>query len=96
MGRRIAIEELLEGVENASVVDARGLMCPEPVFRARMALRDLSEGEVLVIVADDPLAELDLRVFCERTAHALEALDVREGLVIGRIRKAADRAGASG
>jgi tRNA 2-thiouridine synthesizing protein A len=58
-------------VKPDQVLDATGLMCPEPVFEARCRLDAMRPGEVLEIRADDPLAELDLRVFCERTGHGL-------------------------
>jgi tRNA 2-thiouridine synthesizing protein A len=51
------------------VLDALGMMCPQPVFEARRRLDAMRPGEVLEIRADDPLAELDLKVFCERTGH---------------------------
>lgn len=31
----------------------------------------MAAGECLVVLADDPLAEVDLRVFCERFGHLL-------------------------
>jgi tRNA 2-thiouridine synthesizing protein A len=41
-------------------VDARGLNCPLPLVRARAALRDLGAGDVLVVLATDPEAPIDL------------------------------------
>ncbi|MDX1571755.1 MAG: sulfurtransferase TusA family protein [Xanthomonadales bacterium] len=52
--------------------DARGLICPEPVLRARQALKSMPAGAVLELVASDPHAELDFEVFCHRTGHGLE------------------------
>ncbi|PKL96362.1 MAG: preprotein translocase subunit TatB [Gammaproteobacteria bacterium HGW-Gammaproteobacteria-8] len=52
-------------------LDARGLLCPEPVLRVRTELRSMSSGQLLEVLADDPLVELDLRVFCERFGHQL-------------------------
>lgn len=52
--------------------DARGLICPEPVLRARQALKKLPAGAVLEVVASDPHADLDFEVFCHRTGHRLE------------------------
>lgn len=58
-----------------TILDATGLMCPEPVFRARQCLAAMEAGQVLEVLADDPLAELDLAVFCERTGHEMLARD---------------------
>ena len=51
------------------VLDATGLLCPEPVIRVSRLVRNLASGSLLQVLVDDPLAELDLRVFCERTGH---------------------------
>lgn len=53
--------------------DARGLLCPEPVMRARVAITQIAIGEQLLILADDPHAGLDLEVFCLRGGHQLLA-----------------------
>jgi len=52
-------------------LDATGLACPEPVFRARRCLSTMQPGQVLEVLSDDPLAEIDFAVFCERTGHAM-------------------------
>ena len=41
-------------------VDARGLRCPMPLIRARLALRALAPDETLVVLATDPEAPIDL------------------------------------
>lgn len=53
------------------VVDATGTMCPEPVFRARRALSEMTAGQLLELRADDPLVEMDMAVFCQRTGHRM-------------------------
>ena len=56
-------------------LDATGLLCPEPVIRTSRLIRDLASGALLQVLVDDPLAELDLRVFCERTGHEFVGVD---------------------
>lgn len=51
------------------LVDARGLRCPLPVARARNRLAAMSEGSRLDVLADDPLALLDMQSFCAREGH---------------------------
>jgi tRNA 2-thiouridine synthesizing protein A len=41
-------------------VDARGLACPLPAVKARAALRGLPGDAVLVVLATDPEAPLDV------------------------------------
>ena len=52
-------------------LDCRGLYCPLPVLRTERALADLAIGEVLKVVATDPVAELDMAVFSYRSGHQL-------------------------
>ena len=69
-------------------LDATGLLCPEPVVRASALLRKMTSGSLLRIDVDDPLAELDFRVFCERTGHELvsvEVVDSDRELVVKRV-----------
>jgi tRNA 2-thiouridine synthesizing protein A len=51
--------------------DARGLICPLPVLKARKALKSVPIGEVLTILTTDPGAPEDLAHFCQTTGNAL-------------------------
>jgi tRNA 2-thiouridine synthesizing protein A len=42
------------------LLDARGLLCPLPALKARQALAALAPGEVLVVLATDPEAPVDV------------------------------------
>lgn len=52
-------------------VDARGLLCPLPLLRAKKALAKICAGEILAVKATDAAAPLDFRVFCELSGHLL-------------------------
>ncbi len=52
-------------------LDARGLLCPLPVLRARKRLLAMAPGEVLRLVCDDPAALVDIPHFCAEQGHAL-------------------------
>ncbi|MGQ9366020.1 sulfurtransferase TusA family protein [Azospirillum sp. A39] len=52
-------------------LDARGLLCPLPVLRARKALKGLAVGDVLEVEATDPSAPRDFAAFCETTGNRL-------------------------
>ncbi|SDE09690.1 sulfurtransferase TusA family protein [Limimaricola pyoseonensis] len=49
--------------------DARGLICPLPVLRARKILAAMQTGEELQILTDDPVARIDLPHFCAEAGH---------------------------
>ena len=46
------------------IIDTTGLRCPLPVLKVRKNLPTLKETDLALIIADDPLAEIDLRHFC--------------------------------
>jgi tRNA 2-thiouridine synthesizing protein A len=75
-------------------LDAVGLICPAPVLEARKALDRMQAGDQLDIRTDDPLAELDLQVFCDRTGHRLLSSREDGGVRTTRIQKVAS--GSSG
>jgi tRNA 2-thiouridine synthesizing protein A len=68
-------------------LDLRGLNCPQPVLRAKKALRTLSLGGVLVLECTDPLTVIDVPHFVKQTGHKLAAQDRRDGLYVFRIVK---------
>ena len=46
------------------IIDTTGLRCPLPVLKVRKNLPILKKKDRALIIADDPLAEIDLRHFC--------------------------------
>lgn len=53
------------------VLDLRGLSCPQPVLRAKKALRDIAIGGVLVLECTDPLTTIDIPLFAQQTGNEL-------------------------
>jgi tRNA 2-thiouridine synthesizing protein A len=53
------------------ILDATGLMCPEPVMLLHNKIRDISADETLQILATDPTTERDIPRFCEFLGHEL-------------------------
>lgn len=60
-------------------VDARGLLCPEPLVRCRQAFTALPSGGTVHVIATDPHAEIDFEVFARRTRHRLLRREWVEG-----------------
>jgi tRNA 2-thiouridine synthesizing protein A len=52
-------------------LDVRGLNCPLPLLRAKKSLADMVSGQVLKILATDPAADLDFKVFSMQTGNEL-------------------------
>jgi tRNA 2-thiouridine synthesizing protein A len=53
------------------MLDAIGKQCPWPLIITKQTLSVMPNGATLIVLADDPLAELDLRDLCERSGHEL-------------------------
>jgi tRNA 2-thiouridine synthesizing protein A len=63
---------------NETILDLRGLRCPQPVLRAKKALRNVPVGGTLVMECTDPLTAIDVPHFVNQTGHALSA-QTRDG-----------------
>ncbi|MCE0493650.1 sulfurtransferase TusA [Vibrio salinus] len=52
-------------------LNAEGLRCPEPVMMVRKTIRGMSDGEKLLVIADDPSTTRDIPSFCRFMDHQL-------------------------
>ena len=59
------------GMTYDDILDAKGLLCPLPVLKARKRLQGLDAGGVLHMTADDPAAIVDVPHFCAEAGHSL-------------------------
>ncbi|MDP1732301.1 MAG: sulfurtransferase TusA family protein [Devosia sp.] len=64
----------------AALVDARGLKCPLPVLKVEKLMGGLPPGAELVALATDPMAKVDIPLFCQRHGH--ECVVTAEGEVL--------------
>jgi tRNA 2-thiouridine synthesizing protein A len=65
----------------AKEIDVRGYNCPVPLLRAKKALATMRPGELLRILATDPGAEIDFKVFSEASGNPLIALEETGGVI---------------
>ncbi len=57
-------------VENNEIVlDTSGTECPIPVLKARKLSQSLKQGDVVKVIATDPLAEADFIHYCEQSNY---------------------------
>ncbi len=68
-------------------LDARGLVCPEPVMLLHNAVRDIAVGDYLEVLATDPSTQRDIPRFCSFLGHELIKQQEREGEFHYLIRK---------
>ena len=52
-------------------VDAKGLLCPEPIMMLHKAMQELKSGEKVELYATDPSTERDIDRFCNFLGHNL-------------------------
>lgn len=52
-------------------LEAQGMRCPEPVMMVRKTIRNMKDGEVLLVIADDPSTTRDIPSFCRFMDHQL-------------------------
>jgi tRNA 2-thiouridine synthesizing protein A len=55
----------------AITIDARGHRCPTPTLRLQRALRDAPGGAEVRLLADDPMARIDVPHFVQQNGHEL-------------------------
>ncbi len=68
-------------MSESTILDTKGLNCPLPVLKARRAMRDLSDGDVLTVLATDPASYIDFQHFCDTAGH--ELMDAQEDEAAG-------------
>ena len=61
-------------------IDCTGLFCPMPIVKTREAMTQMTPGQVLVMVSDDPASDPDMRSWALNTGHELLAV-TRNGAV---------------
>ena len=62
-------------MKTSQELDVTGLLCPLPVLKARKALQSIPAGELLVVIATDPAAAIDIPHFCSESGHELVSSD---------------------
>lgn len=70
-----------------AVVDCIGLYCPMPIAMTKEAIERLEIGEVLMVEADDPAAEEDIRRWANRVGHEIVKFEKDDGVMRFYIRK---------
>jgi tRNA 2-thiouridine synthesizing protein A len=70
-----------------TTIDARRHRCPVPTLRLRRALETLSTGAEVELVADDPMARIDVPHFVREAGHTLVSIDEDAPVLRFRVRK---------
>ena len=62
------------------VLDARGLKCPLPVLKLEKALAGAKAGGRVIVLATDPVARIDIPLYCRQHGHALTMEGAQDGV----------------
>ena len=62
-----------------TTLDARGLSCPLPLAMAKRRMADLEPGQVLVVLATDPEAPIDLAAWAAEAGHSYSEMRAEAG-----------------
>ena len=57
-------------------LDASGLNCPLPILKAKKAMTELRNGQVLCVISTDPGSRREFEMFARQSGH--EMLDINE------------------
>jgi tRNA 2-thiouridine synthesizing protein A len=55
----------------AKTLDARGLSCPLPIVKTALAIRELTSGQLIEVLATDPGSTKDFTAWSKTTGHEL-------------------------
>ena len=68
-------------------LDCMGLYCPMPIVRTAEKFKELKQGEVLEVVADDKGIKLDMPAWCEATGHEYLGMEEEGGEIRVYVKK---------
>jgi tRNA 2-thiouridine synthesizing protein A len=69
------------GMDEPLVIDARGHHCPVPTLKLQKALERLAPGARVRLLADDPMAKVDVPHFCNEAGQILISAESFEAAV---------------
>ena len=55
-------------------IDTRGLRCPLPLLKVQKDIKSLAFSQIALVIADDPLASVDLGHFCEHNNYSFREI----------------------
>lgn len=68
--------------ETMQTLDVRGAACPIPVVKTAKAMKTMSAGQMLEILATDPGVEPDMKAWAKQTGNELVSIEQQDGGVV--------------
>ena len=76
-----------DDIKVAAILDTSGKCCPMPMVETNKAMKSLSAGDILQIIATDPGTQLDIPSWCKRTGHELLTANEENNIFEYHVRK---------
>lgn len=74
-------------MEKDDTLDCMGLSCPMPIVKLAQKMKDMQEGQILEMLADDIGAKEDVPAWCKRTQNELLGMEEDGGTLKFYIKK---------
>ena len=74
-------------MEDYTLLDTSGLLCPIPMLKTKKALQQLRSGDKLKVITTDPASEKDIKSLLTITNDKLMVLDKQNGHFVFIIEK---------
>lgn len=71
------------------LLDAKGMSCPQPILKTKLAVEALSKDQVLKVETTDPGSKNDMASWAKRTGNEIVRMEEDSGLFTFYIRKTA-------
>ncbi len=70
-----------------ATIDCIGLYCPMPIANAAKKIKQLKQGDILEVVADDEGIKADMPAWCKATGNAFLGMEEEKGQIRVYVRK---------
>ncbi len=67
-------------LEIAQRIDAKGLSCPMPIVKTAQAIKTVTSGQLIEVLATDPGSTKDFAAWSRTTGHELVESSVESGV----------------
>jgi TusA-related sulfurtransferase len=62
-----------------ATLDAYGLLCPMPIVKTSVAIRDIDIDQVLLVIASDEGIKEDMPAWCKASGHEFLGIEEQDG-----------------
>lgn len=77
----------MESLKVDRILDTKGLLCPLPVVKAKLAMEEMSPGQIAKVLCTDPGSKKDFPAWCRETGNKLLQSQEEEGIFVFFIQK---------